>query len=42
VIWTLQKYILENIEDICELCAMESSKPLLDALLGEVLRRSEQ
>ena len=42
VLRTLQKYILENIEDICELCAMESGKPLLDALLGEVLPTAEK
>ena len=42
VLRTIQKYMLNNIEQICEICAVESGKPLLDALLGEVLPTAEK
>ena len=42
VLRTIQKYMLNNIEPICEICAVDSGKPLLDALLGEILPTAEK
>jgi acyl-CoA reductase-like NAD-dependent aldehyde dehydrogenase len=42
VMRTIQKYILEHQEDICRVCARDSGKPKVDALLGEVMTTCEK
>jgi len=42
VLRTIQNYLLDHIEEVCEVCSIESGKPLLDALLGEVLPTCEK
>lgn len=42
VLRTIQKYILEHQEDICRVCARDSGKPKVDALLGEVMTTCEK
>lgn len=42
VLRTIQKYIVQHVEDICRVSARESGKPLLDGVLGEVLTTCEK
>ena len=42
VLRTLQKYIVAHIDEICQLCAMDSGKTQVDALLGEILTTCEK
>ena len=42
VLRTIQKYILQHQEDICRVCARDSGKPKVDALLGEVMTTCEK
>ncbi len=42
VLRTIQKYILAHQEDICRVCARDSGKPKVDALLGEVMTTCEK
>lgn len=42
VLMTMQKYITTHIHDIARVAARDSGKPLLDALLGEVLTTCEK
>ena len=42
VLRTIQKYILSHQEDICRVCARDSGKPRVDALLGEVMTTCEK
>ena len=37
VMRTIQRYIVSHQEDICRVCARDSGKPKVDALLGEVM-----
>lgn len=42
VLRTIQKYIVQHMEDICRVCARDSGKPKIDALLGEILTTCEK
>jgi len=42
VMRTLQKYIVSHIDDICRVCARDSGKTPVDALLGEVMTTCEK
>jgi acyl-CoA reductase-like NAD-dependent aldehyde dehydrogenase len=42
VLRTIQKYIVHHVEDICRVCARDSGKPKIDALLGEILTSCEK
>jgi len=42
VLRTIQKYIIQHQEDICRVCARDSGKPKVDALLGEVMTTCEK
>jgi len=42
VLRTLQKYVLQHVHDICLVASLDSGKPVLDALLGEVLTTCEK
>ncbi|KAL3792028.1 hypothetical protein HJC23_011193 [Cyclotella cryptica] len=42
VLRTLQKYIVSHVDDICRLCACDSGKTRVDALLGEILTTCEK
>ncbi len=42
VLRTIQKYVVQHVEDICRVSARESGKPLLDGVLGEVLTTCEK
>ncbi len=42
VLECMQKYILRHMDDICRVCARDSGKPKLDAMLGEVLTTCEK
>ena len=42
VLRTIQRYIVHHVEDICRVCARDSGKPKLDALLGEILTTCEK
>jgi len=42
VLRTLQKYIVAHIDEICQLCAKDSGKTQVDALLGEILTTCEK
>eukprot|EP00568_Trieres_chinensis_P012915 CAMPEP_0183294788 /NCGR_PEP_ID=MMETSP0160_2-20130417/2979_1 /TAXON_ID=2839 ORGANISM="Odontella Sinensis, Strain Grunow 1884" /NCGR_SAMPLE_ID=MMETSP0160_2 /ASSEMBLY_ACC=CAM_ASM_000250 /LENGTH=630 /DNA_ID=CAMNT_0025456157 /DNA_START=52 /DNA_END=1944 /DNA_ORIENTATION=- len=42
VMRTIQKYIVSHQEDICRVCARDSGKPKVDALLGEVMTTCEK
>lgn len=42
VLRTLQRYIVDHVEDICRVCARDSGKPKVDALLGEVMTTCEK
>jgi hypothetical protein len=42
VLRTIQKYIVQHVEDICRVSARESGKPMLDGVLGEVLTTCEK
>ena len=42
VLRTLQKYIVAHIDEICQLCAQDSGKTQVDALLGEILTTCEK
>lgn len=42
VLRTIQQYILSHQEDICRVCARDSGKPKVDALLGEVMTTCEK
>uniref|UniRef100_A0A6S8YE02 Aldehyde dehydrogenase domain-containing protein n=1 Tax=Ditylum brightwellii TaxID=49249 RepID=A0A6S8YE02_9STRA len=42
VMRTIQKYIVNHVEDICRVCTRDSGKPKVDALLGEVMTTCEK
>mmetsp|Transcript_17125 Transcript_17125/g.23534 ORF Transcript_17125/g.23534 Transcript_17125/m.23534 type:complete len:619 (-) Transcript_17125:289-2145(-) len=42
VLRTIQKYIVNHVEDICRVCTRDSGKPKVDALLGEVMTTCEK
>jgi len=42
VMRTMQKYIVDHVEDICRVCARDSGKSKVDALLGEVMTTCEK
>ena len=42
VLRTIQQYIIAHQEDICRVCARDSGKPKVDALLGEVMTTCEK
>ena len=42
VLRTLQQYIVSHIDEICQLCVMDSGKTQVDALLGEILTTCEK
>ena len=42
VLRTLQKYIVSHVDEICLLCAQDSGKTQVDALLGEILTTCEK
>ncbi len=42
VLRTLQRYIVSHIDEICQLCAQDSGKTQVDALLGEILTTCEK
>lgn len=42
VLRTMQKYIVDHVEDICRVCARDSGKSKVDALLGEVMTTCEK
>eukprot|EP00968_Pinguiococcus_pyrenoidosus_P018540 scaffold1951_cov258-Pinguiococcus_pyrenoidosus.AAC.9 len=42
VLMTMQKYITGHVHEICRVASRDSGKPLLDALLGEVLTTCEK
>ena len=42
VLRTIQKYIVEHVEDICRVSARESGKPKVDACVGEILVTCEK
>ena len=42
VLRTIQKYIVNHIEDLCRVCTRDSGKPKVDALLGEVMTTCEK
>ena len=42
VLRTIQKYIVDHVEDICRVCSRDSGKPKVDALLGEILTTCEK
>jgi len=42
VMRTIQKYIVNNVENICRVCARDSGKTKVDALLGEVMTTCEK
>mmetsp|Transcript_27406 Transcript_27406/g.58198 ORF Transcript_27406/g.58198 Transcript_27406/m.58198 type:complete len:660 (-) Transcript_27406:100-2079(-) len=42
VLRTLQKYVVSHIDEICHLCARDSGKTQVDALLGEILTTCEK
>lgn len=42
VLRTIQKYIVNHIEDICRVSSRDSGKPKVDALLGEVMTTCEK
>ena len=42
VLRTLQRYIVSHVDEICQLCARDSGKTQVDALLGEILTTCEK
>ena len=42
VLRTIQKYLVNHIVDICRVCSRDSGKPMVDALLGEVMTTCEK
>ena len=42
VLRTLQRYIVSHIDEICQLCSLDSGKTQVDALLGEILTTCEK
>ena len=42
VLRTIQKYVVEHIEEITRVCSRDSGKPKVDALLGEVMTTCEK
>ncbi|KAL7468024.1 hypothetical protein ACHAXS_008249 [Conticribra weissflogii] len=42
VLRTLQKYVVSHVDQICRLCARDSGKTQVDALLGEILTTCEK
>ena len=42
VLRTIQKYLVHHIVDICRVCSRDSGKPMVDALLGEVMTTCEK
>lgn len=42
VLRTIQKYVVEHVEDICRVSARESGKPKVDAVMGEILTTCEK
>lgn len=42
VLRTMQRYIVNHVEDICRVCTRDSGKPKVDALLGEVMTTCEK
>jgi len=42
VLRTIQKYVVNHVEDICRVSARESGKPKVDAVMGEILTTCEK
>ena len=42
VLRTMQKYIVDHVEEICRVCSRDSGKSKVDALLGEVMTTCEK
>lgn len=42
VLRTLQRYVVNHVEDICRVSSRDSGKPMIDACLGEVLTTTEK
>ncbi|KAL7548375.1 hypothetical protein ACHAWF_011668 [Thalassiosira exigua] len=42
VLRTLQRYVVSHVDEICRLCALDSGKTRVDALLGEILTTCEK
>jgi acyl-CoA reductase-like NAD-dependent aldehyde dehydrogenase len=42
VLRTIQKYVVQHVEDICRVSARESGKPKVDAVMGEILTTCEK
>ena len=42
VLRSIQMYVIEHCEEICHLCSMDSGKPALDAMMGEILTTCEK
>lgn len=42
VLRTIQKYLVHHIRDICRVSSRDSGKPMVDALLGEVMTTAEK
>jgi hypothetical protein len=42
VLRTIQKYVVQHVQDICRVSARESGKPKVDAVMGEILTTCEK
>jgi acyl-CoA reductase-like NAD-dependent aldehyde dehydrogenase len=42
VLRTIQKYVVQHVEDICRVSSRESGKPKVDAVMGEILTTCEK
>jgi len=42
VLRSVQKYIVENAKEICDVCSLDSGKHLVEAMLGEILTTCEK
>lgn len=42
VLRTIQRYVVNHVEDICRVSSRDSGKPMIDACLGEVLTTTEK
>lgn len=42
VLRSIQMYVIEHCEEICHICSMDSGKPALDAMMGEILTTCEK
>lgn len=42
VLRSIQAYVVEHCEEICHICSIDSGKPALDAMMGEILTTCEK